>query len=106
MIAAGMQADLAIWDVQTPAALSYGVGINPLHPPYFFGGCGAAEIARGTGPLVFRCCLIQAQLCPTPASTTLNPDGKAITDTSVIHTLYDDFCQKMSHLCAHRSTAM
>jgi imidazolonepropionase len=26
-----MRADFAIWDVQTPAALSYGIGINPLH---------------------------------------------------------------------------
>jgi imidazolonepropionase len=42
MIAAGMRADLAIWDVQTPAALSYGIGINPLHARVFGGLLDAA----------------------------------------------------------------
>ena len=31
VIAPGMRADLALWDVREPAELSYGIGINPLH---------------------------------------------------------------------------
>ncbi len=30
MIAAGLRADLAVWDVTSPAELSYGIGTNPL----------------------------------------------------------------------------
>lgn len=30
-IAAGMRADLAVWDVETPAELAYRIGFNPLH---------------------------------------------------------------------------
>lgn len=37
VIAPGMSADLAIWDVETPAQLSYGIGINPLHKRIFEG---------------------------------------------------------------------
>lgn len=37
VIAAGMRADLAIWDVNDPAELSYGIGINPLHRRIFEG---------------------------------------------------------------------
>ena len=37
VIAPGMRADLAIWDVPTPAALSYGIGINPLYKRIFGG---------------------------------------------------------------------
>ncbi|WP_377512571.1 imidazolonepropionase [Octadecabacter sp. R77987] len=37
VIAAGMRADLAIWDVSDPAELSYGIGINPLHHRIFEG---------------------------------------------------------------------
>ncbi len=36
-LAAGQRADLAIWDVQSPAELSYGIGINPLHKRIFGG---------------------------------------------------------------------
>lgn len=36
-IAAGLRADLAVWDVQQPAELAYRVGFNPLHTR-FFGG--------------------------------------------------------------------
>lgn len=42
VIAPGMRADLAIWDVQSPAALSYGIGINPLHTRIFGGQFDAA----------------------------------------------------------------
>lgn len=38
VIAPGLRADLAIWDVATPAALSYRMGFNPLHKR-IFGGC-------------------------------------------------------------------
>lgn len=31
MIAAGLRADLAVWDVDTPAELVYRIGFNPLH---------------------------------------------------------------------------
>ena len=31
VIAPGMRADLALWDVEAPAELSYGIGINPLY---------------------------------------------------------------------------
>lgn len=34
---AGKRADLAIWNVKTPAELSYGIGINPLHTRIFAG---------------------------------------------------------------------
>ena len=37
IIAAGMRADLAIWDVHSAAELSYGIGINPLHKRIFGG---------------------------------------------------------------------
>lgn len=37
VIAQGMRADLAIWDVSDPAELSYGIGINPLHARVFGG---------------------------------------------------------------------
>ncbi|MDN5788906.1 imidazolonepropionase [Pseudorhodobacter sp.] len=36
-IAAGLRADLAIWNVETPAELSYRFGINPLHQRIFGG---------------------------------------------------------------------
>jgi imidazolonepropionase len=37
MVAPGMRADLALWDVEHPAELSYRIGVNPLHMR-FFGG--------------------------------------------------------------------
>lgn len=37
VIAPGMRADLALWDVEEPAELSYGIGINPLHRRIFGG---------------------------------------------------------------------
>ena len=37
VIAPGMRADLAIWNVSDPAELSYGIGINPLHARIFGG---------------------------------------------------------------------
>jgi imidazolonepropionase len=37
VLAEGMRADLAIWDVEDPAELSYGIGINPLHARLFGG---------------------------------------------------------------------
>lgn len=37
IIAAGMRADLAIWDVTIPAELSYRIGFNPLHARVFGG---------------------------------------------------------------------
>ena len=37
VIAPGMRADLAVWDVRDPAELSYGIGINPLHARIFGG---------------------------------------------------------------------
>lgn len=36
-LAVGKRADLAIWNVQHPAELSYGIGINPLHSRIFAG---------------------------------------------------------------------
>jgi imidazolonepropionase len=36
-LAAGQRADLAIWNVTSPAELSYGIGINPLHKRIFGG---------------------------------------------------------------------
>ena len=36
-IAAGQRADLAIWDVDEPAELSYRIGVNPLHQRVFGG---------------------------------------------------------------------
>ncbi|MDP5358824.1 MAG: imidazolonepropionase, partial [Paracoccaceae bacterium] len=37
VIAPGMRADLAIWNVADPAELSYGIGITPLHSRIFGG---------------------------------------------------------------------
>ena len=37
VIAPGQRADLAIWDVEVPAELSYRVGFNPLHRRIFGG---------------------------------------------------------------------
>jgi imidazolonepropionase len=37
VIAPGMRADLAVWDVAEPAELSYGIGINPAHIHIFAG---------------------------------------------------------------------
>lgn len=37
MIAPGMRGDLAIWDVERPAELSYRIGFNPLHKRVFGG---------------------------------------------------------------------
>lgn len=37
VIAAGNRADLAVWNVQSPAELSYGIGINPLYTRIFEG---------------------------------------------------------------------
>ena len=37
VIRAGMRADLAIWDVETPAELAYRIGFNPLHKRVFGG---------------------------------------------------------------------
>jgi len=37
-IAIGMRADLAIWDVKSPAELAYRIGFNPLHARLFQGG--------------------------------------------------------------------
>lgn len=37
VIAPGMRADLAIWDVEHPSELSYGIGINPLWSRIFDG---------------------------------------------------------------------
>ena len=31
MIAPGMRADLAVWNIEKPAELSYRMGFNPLH---------------------------------------------------------------------------
>jgi imidazolonepropionase len=36
-IAPGMRADLAVWDVETPAELAYRIGFNPLHARIFAG---------------------------------------------------------------------
>ena len=37
VIASGVRADLAIWNVSDPAELAYGIGINPLHRRIFGG---------------------------------------------------------------------
>lgn len=37
VLEAGQKADLAIWDVKTPAELSYGIGVNPLNKRIFGG---------------------------------------------------------------------
>ena len=37
-INAGMRADLAVWNVEHPAELSYRIGFNPLHMRIFGGG--------------------------------------------------------------------
>jgi len=37
MIAPGLRADFAVWDVTAPAELSYRIGINPLHTRIFGG---------------------------------------------------------------------
>jgi imidazolonepropionase len=36
-VAAGLRADLAVWDVEHPAELSYRIGFNPLHKRIFGG---------------------------------------------------------------------
>jgi imidazolonepropionase len=36
-IRAGLRADLAVWDIKTPAELSYRIGTNPLHSRIFGG---------------------------------------------------------------------
>jgi imidazolonepropionase len=36
-IRAGLRADLAVWDIETPAELSYRIGTNPLHSRIFGG---------------------------------------------------------------------
>lgn len=36
-VVAGARADLALWDVETPAELAYRIGFNPLHARYFKG---------------------------------------------------------------------
>ena len=36
-LAAGLRADLAVWDVEDPAELAYRIGFNPLHQRYFAG---------------------------------------------------------------------
>lgn len=36
-VVAGARADLAVWDVETPAELAYRIGFNPLHARYFKG---------------------------------------------------------------------
>jgi imidazolonepropionase len=36
-VIAGARADLAVWDVETPAELAYRIGFNPLHARYFKG---------------------------------------------------------------------
>jgi imidazolonepropionase len=36
-LAAGQRADLAIWDIASPAELSYRIGFNPLHARVFGG---------------------------------------------------------------------
>lgn len=38
VLAAGMRADIAIWDAEHPAELSYRIGFNPLHHRIFGGG--------------------------------------------------------------------
>ena len=40
VIAPGMRADLAIWDVSLPAELSYRIGFNPRHGGVLGGGIG------------------------------------------------------------------
>ncbi|MEM9250428.1 MAG: imidazolonepropionase [Pseudomonadota bacterium] len=37
ILAPGKRADLAVWDVASPAALSYGIGLTPLHARYVAG---------------------------------------------------------------------
>jgi len=37
MIASGLRADLAVWDVEQPAELAYRIGFNPLHQRIFGG---------------------------------------------------------------------
>jgi imidazolonepropionase len=36
-IAAGMRADLAVWDVETPGELAYRIGFNPLYTRIYEG---------------------------------------------------------------------
>lgn len=38
MIAPGLRADLAVWNVEHPAELAYRIGFNPLHQRWFGGG--------------------------------------------------------------------
>ena len=37
VIAAGMRADLAVWNIEHPAELAYRIGFNPLHSRIFGG---------------------------------------------------------------------
>jgi imidazolonepropionase len=37
VIAAGMRADLAVWDAESPAELTYRIGFNPLWKRIFGG---------------------------------------------------------------------
>lgn len=37
IVAAGMRADMAVWDIKHPAELSYRIGFNPLHSRIFGG---------------------------------------------------------------------
>jgi len=37
VLAPGLRADLAVWNVSTPAELAYRIGFNPLHARYFGG---------------------------------------------------------------------
>ena len=36
-LAPGLRADLAVWDIEDPAELTYRIGFNPLHCRYFEG---------------------------------------------------------------------
>ncbi len=44
VIAAGMRADLAVWDVAHPAELAYWIGFNPLNRRYFGGRHGRHDL--------------------------------------------------------------
>jgi imidazolonepropionase len=46
-IAAGLRADLAIWDAEHPAELSYRTGVAPLHRRIFAGTIGAGVVGAG-----------------------------------------------------------
>ncbi len=60
-VKAGMRADLAIWDVQHPAELSYRIGFNPLFERIF-----------GDAPARYQ----RAATRPSPASPAFFQDGK------------------------------